>query len=303
MNPRMAKYAARRPRHPATAGLQELMLLYSGSLAPQDPSKFRFEPLLRTGSLSGTVSYFQLVQPSPEGPIVNTGLLHEPDKKKEEYVPAAAIHSQPGNQNVNAIVIGDLDFISDQFFQIRAEGASNARFDNISFFLNSMDVLTGDSPFIGLRRRRPRYRTLERVEVQTRTFAEKRLHEEQQAESEAKQARTDAQNRRSKRIASIQARADLDEQAKQIMVRNVDEVEKRKLEVLSANIDLAEQSKIQASRENMESQVQRIRDTIRTIAVVAPPIPVCALGVFIFVRRRRREREGAAAIRRLRNMA
>ncbi len=291
------------PRHPATAGLQELMLLYSGSLAPQDPSKFRFEPLLRTGSLSGTVSYFQLVQPSPEGPIVNTGLLHEPDKKKEEYVPAAAIHSQPGNQNVNAIVIGDLDFISDQFFQIRAEGASNARFDNISFFLNSMDVLTGDSPFIGLRRRRPRYRTLERVEVQTRTFAEKRLHEEQQAESEAKQARTDAQNRRSKRIASIQARADLDEQAKQIMVRNVDEVEKRKLEVLSANIDLAEQSKIQASRENMESQVQRIRDTIRTIAVVAPPIPVCALGVFIFVRRRRREREGAAAIRRLRNMA
>jgi ABC-2 type transport system permease protein len=289
--------------HPATAGLQELMLLYSGYLGPQDPSKFRFEPLLRTGSLSGSVSYFQLVQPSPEGSIVNTALLHEPDKKKEEHVLAAAIHSQPGNQHVNTIVIGDLDFISDQFFQIRAEGASNARFDNISFFLNSIDMLAGDSSFIGLRRRRLRYRTLERVEVQTRAFTEKRLHDEQQADSEAKQALADAQDRRNKRIADIQARADLDEQAKQVMVRNVDGVEKRKLEVLSANIDLAEQSKIQASRENMASHVRRIQDTIRTVAVVAPPLPVFALGVFIFMRRRRREREGAVATRRLRDRA
>ena len=39
-----------------------------------------------------------------------------------------------------------------------------------------------------MRRRRLRYRTLERVEVQTRAFTEKRLHDEQQAESEAEQS-------------------------------------------------------------------------------------------------------------------
>ena len=86
------------------------------------------------------------------------------------------------------------------------------------------------------------------------------------------------------------------------MVRNVEAVEKRKLEVLSANIELAEQAKIQTIRENMEAQVQGIRDAIRTAAVVVPPLPIFALGIFTFVRRQRREREGAAAVGRLREV-
>jgi gliding motility-associated transport system permease protein/gliding motility-associatede transport system auxiliary component len=289
-------------RHPATAGLQELMLLYGGALEPTDPAKFRFDALVRTGGLSGTVSYFQLVQPGPEGAVLNTGLLHEPDPKKQEYVLATHVQSQPGNQKVNAIVIADLDFISDQFFEIRAQGASNATFDNITFFLNSLDVLTGDSAFIDLRKRRLRHRTLERVEAQTRTFVERRTQEEQQAEAEAQKALADAESRRKKRIEEIQARGDVDEQAKQIMARNIDEVEKRKFDVLAANIQQAEQAKIQGIRENMESQVQRIQGTIRTIAVAAPPLPVLAMGILIFIRRRRREREGAAAVRRLRDV-
>ena len=105
-------------------------------------------------------------------------------------------------------------------------------------------------------------------------------------------------NAMKKRIEDIRGRGDLDAQAKGIMARNVEETERRKLEVLAANIELAKQSKIQASRESMESQVQRIQGTIRTIAVAAPPIPVFALGVLIFIRRRaprtRRSRSGQA---------
>jgi len=289
------------PSHPATAGLQELMMLYGGYLEPSDPSQFRFTPLLRTGSPSGTVSYFQLVEPRPEGAVVNTGLLHEPDKNRQEYVLAAQVQSQPGHQKENVIVIADLDFIADQFFEIRAQGASNATFDNITFFLNTLDVLSGDQSFIDLRKRRVRLRTLERVEAQTRTFAEQRTKEEQEADRDAQKALADAKAREKSRVDDIQARTDIDEQVKQVMVHNVDEVEKRKLEVLSANIQLAEQAKIQEIRENMESQVRRIQDTIRTIAVVAPPLPVFALGIIIFIRRRQREGEGAAAVRRLKD--
>lgn len=288
---------------PSTAGLQEVMALYAGQLTPSNAEAFTFEPLLRTGTTSGTVTYFQLLVPQPEGAVINTQLAHEPSADKQEYVLAARVKSKTPDGKVNAIVISDLDFISDQFFDIRAQGASNATFDNITFFLNSVDVLAGDDAFVGLRKRRVRHRTLERVEAQTRAFVEQRTAGEQQAEQEAQKALADAQERQKTRVEEIRGRADLDAQAKGIMARNVEETERRKLEVLAANIELAKQAKVQASRESMESQVQRIQGTIRTIAVAAPPIPVFALGVLIFIRRRRREREGAAAVRRLRAVA
>jgi ABC-2 type transport system permease protein len=291
------------PQHAATAGLQEVMLLYSGVLSPSDPAHFRFEPLLRTGTLSGTVSYFQLLEPRPEGASLNTSLVHEPDKTRQEHVLAAHVRSQASDAKVNVIVVSDLDFISDQIFEIRAQGASNAVFDNVTFFLNSLDVLTGDRTFIGLRTRRARHRTLERLEAQTRVFTEQRTREEQQAQQDAQKALADAEAREKSRIDEIQARPDLDEQARQIMARNVQEVERRKREVFAANLRQAEQAKIQGIREQMESRVRRIHNTIRTIAVVVPPLPVFALGVVIFVRRSKRDREGAAALRRLRGVA
>ena len=177
----------------------------------------------------------------------------------------------------------------------------NASFDNIVFFLNAIDVLVGDEAFIALRNRRVRHRTLERVEAQTQGFMERRLQEEQQAEKEARTALEDARNRLKQRVQEFDQRRDLDVQAKQIMVRNLEEVENRRLRVLEANIDLTKNAKIRASRETMEAQIRRIRGTIRTFVVLLPPIPVLLLGAVLFVRRERREREGARAVRRLRN--
>jgi ABC-2 type transport system permease protein len=290
------------PDHRATAGLQELLVMYPGYLTAAEGADIAFEPLVALGKAAGSASYFQVVQPTPNGPALNMKVPHEPGD--ELLTVAAHIRSKAGSAKpLNLIAVADLDFISDQFFVMRQNAPEGASFDNVTFFLNCIDVLAGDEAFIDLRKRRVRYRTLERVEAQTRTFFERRSREEQQAVADAQKALEDARNALKKLVDDIAGRPDLDAQAKQIMIRNVEETEKRKLEVLSVRIQQARDGRIQASRETMESEVRRIQGTIRTTAVLLPPLPVFLLGFIIFLRRRRREREGAAAMRRLRDGA
>jgi ABC-2 type transport system permease protein len=313
---------------PMTSHLQELVLLYPGQLGPTDDLRYEFEALLRSGNASGTNGYFSLVRGSPYGPQVNPSPPRRQDD--DDYIMAARVRfvgndtavaseNTPGNREdngdegtedtddlsvapageVDIIVVADLDFVSEQFFAIREQAPGGLNFDNITFFLNAMDTLLEEDSFIDLRSRRARHRTLERVEAQTAEYIQQRTTEERQAEVDAEQALTDAQQRLNDRVEELQGRTDIDAQTKQIMVRNLEEVENRRLSVLSTNINTEKDTRIQASRENMESQVRQIQTSIKTFAILLPPVPVILLGIVIFARRQRREREGAAAARRL----
>jgi len=323
------------PDHRSSAGMQEMVFLYPGTIDEAATTANEFTPLLRSGPDSGNFSYFQVVQRTFLGVQLNRNLPHRPDGRdyvlaahvksaaekkpeetsgeedghsgdsagQEEIDPQAADQQPPGDEqspSINVIVIADLDFISEQFFQIRASGPENLNFDNVTFFLNCIDVLIGDESFITLRSKRARHRTLERVEEQTSNFIDERVAKEQDAEAEADQALADAQRRLDDKVNEVRQRPDLDAQTKQIMARNLQEVEQRRFEVLKANIEAEKLAKINESKESMEGQIRRIQSNIKTSAVLLPPIPVFVIGVLIFVRRQRREREGAAAARRLR---
>jgi ABC-2 type transport system permease protein len=292
---------------PATAGLQEVLLLYPGYLLPAASPGFSLQPLLQTGRVSGSSSFFDVVTPTPTGMAINESLTREPDDR--QYVLAARVRSQrplssaPGARPVDLVAIADLDFISDAFFDIRAMAAANASFDNITFFLNTIDLLAGDESFIALRNRRTRHRTLERLEAQTRSFMDRRAREEQQAQKEALTALEEARNRLNQRVDALNARTDLDAQARQIMVRNLEETENRQLRVLERSIAEARDAKIRASRETMEGEIRSIRTRIRSLAVLLPPVPVLLIGMAVFVRRTQREREAARATGRMRDAA
>ncbi len=301
-----------------TSGLQELVFMFPGYLNRASGEDVQFIPLIKSGRVSGLQHYQAMVRRhflfGPQ--LVLNGLRHRPNSV--DYTLAAWVKSKrtvsspdttagdttaaaTDTTRINAIVIADIDFISDAFFELRKQGPANLNFDNIPFFLNCVDMLVGDESFIELRKRRVKHRTLTRVEARIQEYIQKRAEEEQQAESEAQIALSEAQQRLDERVAEVRQRTDLDEQTKRIMVRTIQEAENRKFEAVKTSIEAQKNAKIAEIKERMEAQIRAIQNTIKTLAVVLPPIPVFVVGVMIFIRRRRREAEAAAAARRLRS--
>ncbi|MBL8231566.1 MAG: Gldg family protein [Bryobacterales bacterium] len=270
-----------------TSGLQELVLLYGGELKPRSDASTKFVPLLETTNEGGLLRYEDLVQRSLFGVSMNPAPERRPSKEK--HVLAARVTGA-----ANAIVLADVDAIGEQFFELRRRGVENLNFDNVTFVLNAVDQLVGDPSFIALRKRRPRYRTLEAVEARTKQYEEQRLKQTQEAEVIAEQRLREAQARLDRAVREIQQRADIDDQAKQIMISNIQSVENRRLTVARSNIDDEKQRQVEASRAEMESSIRGIQNTIKLLAVVLPPIP--ALIAFLLVSARRLAREPAARL-------
>ena len=276
-------------KDPVTAGLQEVVLLYPGVIKSQGGG-MPFVPLLQTSSASGTVRWEDLVQRSLFGVNINQAAPHKPDDGGD--VLAARIQGKGSGGPLNAIVIADVDLMGEQFFDLRRRGIENLNFDNVTFLLNSVDQLAGDPAFIALRKRRPKLRTLEAVEARTRAYEAQRLRETQTAEALADQRLKEAQARLDRAVREVQQRSDLDDQAKQVMIANLQSAENRRLQVARTNIDDEKQRQIEDSRAEMENSIRGIQNTIKLMAVALPPIPAFVVFLIVSVRRLRRERIG-----------
>jgi ABC-2 type transport system permease protein len=215
------------------------------------------------------------------------GVPHNP--AKERFTLAARVR-RTGANPVNAIVVADADLLGEEFFEIRRRGLEGLNFDNVTFALNAIDSLAGDQSFIALRKRRPRHRTLEAVEVRTRQYEEKRRTESEQAAAQAELRLKEAQARLDASVRAIEARPDLDEQTRQIMISNVQQVESRRLTVARSNIEDERQRALENARIQMESSVRGIQNTIKLLAVSLPPVPALVLAIFFSLRRLARER-------------
>lgn len=292
------------PFHPEsviTSGLQEVVFLYSGYIksSPTAPAGLKYTPLVRTGTDSGTAAWTNLlsmnifgvqINPSPRRSTTNETFTLAMQVAGTLDANSANTENQTPAKPINVIMIPDADVISEMFFDFRRQGVQDFNFDNVTFALNCIDVLAGDESFVTLRKHRPKHRTLTRVEEQSRTFDDERQKETEAAEKRAAEQLEEARSRLNEKVLAVQQRKDLDDQAKAIMIRNIQNVENRRLQVVESTIEREKEQALAAARSEMQQGISRIQGAIKLWAAIIPPIPAFLLAIGMFAYRRKREK-------------
>ncbi len=297
---------------PSTSGLQEVVFLFCGTFRPRPSASTEFTSLLKTNDRGGTMGYEDLVRRGAFGmsglqrdrPYVEgltsytlaariTGTL-----PPEPAAPPAAGQPRPNpkpSAKANVIAVADLDFIADNFFELRrktVEAWDAFDFDNVSFILNCVDELSGDDQFIALRKKRARHRTLRRVEEQSEKFVKKAQEESRKAEDDAKSQLEEARKRLEDQVEEIRKSKEYDEKTKETMVEYRREVESRRLAVREAEIEDRKRRQIQESLDRKDEAILQIRNNIRRMALLMP-LPAVLLGAMVSLARAGRENRGA----------
>ncbi len=291
-----------------TSGLQEVVALFPGLIRSLPTVGPKVEPLLKTSDSGGLINFRNATSPGIFGGFqIRPARVHLPTG--QPYTLAVRLTGTPGTprpnvdaqgnplpaqaqsepEKLNAILIADLDIIGEEFFDLRRRGIENLDFDNITFVLNCVDELAGDTSFVNLRKRRVTHRTLTKFEDETRQFVKSAAEEAKIAEREADNKLKAAQKRLDDRVKEIESRKDIDVQTKEVMIANVQETENRRLVVEKTRIDDEKAAAINESRMVRQSNIRKIENRFRFLAILLPPLPSMILGIWVLTRRLSRE--------------
>ncbi len=283
-----------------SSGLQEVLLLWPGSIKPRQGSAANFVPLIRTAASStGVLPWNKLVSNSFFGQQLNRSPSRVIDPI-DHYI-AAHITSDAG-EGINVIFIADMDMISNMFFQIRDRQMYGLNLDNVTFVLNAVDELAGDDRFIALRKRRAKHRTLETVEKRTEKFVSQLQKETEEANQKATNELKLANDKLNDAVKKIEADQSLDPQTKQIRIEMTRRSLQQRLDVESANIETEKQQTLREEKQKTEREIASIEGGIKMWAILLPPIPALVLGIIVLCMRITEERRSIVPERLVRDV-
>ena len=308
------------PNHPASSGIDEVFFQYAGYLKPTETTLLDHIPLVITGD-AGRIRGDWVV---PQVPVSvrdqNRGLAgnsfviaaHIRGKDAENNDPEAT----PNKNRSNVIYVADLDLLSDYFYNLRSQPIQNGieyHFQDMSFVLNIVDSLAGETTFLGLRNRRLRHVTLGEIEAQKEVELQKVFEINNQFELDHKKALESAQVEAKKKLRPLEneikdiiALRDQKKSydaaalaAKQGIFKQQQQEQQEKLTVKVQELQNELNENKRQAELNAEQKIQEIQRKYKLAAVIIPVIPPFLLGLFVYTRRRLREREGISKARRL----
>lgn len=300
-------------KDPITAGLQELALIFPGEVEVVTSGDIKATPLLRTSADSGWHKWEEMVQdsffglqqlppdtrPYAKKDAPRTLALRLRGKLRALRDGEGVKQGDLGAKDFDAIVVADLDLISDSFYSLRRQGdKSLPDLDNITFVANCIDALAGEDAYLSLRKLRPKHRTLSHFDELETRLAKQETDAVQAAKDEAKKQLEAAQARLTAKLEEVEKRTDLDRATKRVMLEAAKEREQRKLDTETRRIEDDQRAAVRKSKTDTSRERGLAKAAVVLLSLLLPPIPPLLLGFFVFVRRVQREREGTPARRR-----
>jgi len=317
------------PKDPVSSGLQQVLFLFPGSVDKLNASDLHFTPLASTGNQTGEVMFRDLMQMTPFGP---RGL--NPDRRmiptNQPYVLAARIEGDvkiapsdepsaktdagkkqdaagdksdaPKTARLNVILVTDVDMLSPEFFRLREQGnvpeaGFYFNFDNVTFILNVLDALADEPRFIDIRGRRPKHRTLSRIEKSTEEAKQKAIDARKEFTDKYEEEEKRQQKIFDDKIAELNQRKDIDPTRKVIELALMQQQLEREKEIRLKQARDEKDGKIEECETELNLEIKRVQGQYKLWAVLLPPIPPLLVALAVFFTRRAREREGVARSR------
>ncbi|MCA9135656.1 MAG: Gldg family protein [Planctomycetales bacterium] len=315
---------------PITSGLSQVLALYAGNVASIEKPTLKHTPLLTTGMVSGTLGVTKLTQLMTTG---MDGLAGAIDGVSPNQVIAMAIEGQAsatakpaeGDETsgespatsespIRVAYVADIDLMLPVFLQIRADPDQAVdlrfQFQNVTFLLNTVDWLTGESDFIDVRKHEPHFASLKMIDAVKETAKSEVRGKQKEFKKQSDEAIREAEEARDaqlkdlrEEIAELQKkskdgsipRSVLD--AKAIEYQAKMEQLQRALDIKSAKYKLDAERNIAKIERESEQKVTAIQNKVKAYAVALPCIPPLLVGVIVFASRRLRERENISKSR------
>ena len=285
--------------HPVTAPFREVLLLFSGHIDREPTSNLDFTPLLRTRKkTTGTHNVNDMFGWTSGFPGMgqvyarHESMDHIADKQRD-YVIGARISSNDEG-GVNAIVLTDVELISDMLYDVWEQQYIDLSIDNVLLLLNCVDHLAGNDSYLALRGRYRRQRKLDRVEVRREVFQRNLTAAVEKARDEAKQKVTSARERIEEEVKKIEAREDIDPGEKDQLIRTTRESLGRQVQQDIDRINRETNAFIRGKEIEVNEDIKEVENLVRLQALIIPPLLPLAVGLMVLGLRILGEQRGIA---------
>jgi ABC-2 type transport system permease protein len=321
---------------PITSDLQEVLIPFPGILVSKSGG---FVPLITTGG-DGTIGSNELRELLRSRRELELAELQRRERPTgDQYVLAARVRrtlksevpvmddeksakadgaakekatakTQTKETKLDVVVVSDIDLLHNNFFDMRAQQDTELAlaFDNVTFVLNTIDVLAGEDRFVEIRKERPQHRPLERVEQRMERVRQEsdELIENMRSRFEKEKGEAEASMRKS--VDELeQAVNDLKdgksgtnfgairEAATKLEAQR--QVEQRRLTAKIAQFNQEYEQKSKDQERKLLVDMRKLQDSYKMMAVFLPPIPLLLVALGVYFNRRAKEREGVSRAR------